>query len=124
MRLGSEAQLGTSIATFSADGAGSFILGESPCENNAECVLGPEPVAGGQHQHWLFSREPYSTVHLSATQTLTLCFWESVGSPAGAAVHVATSGLKVVLGCGKEVKEEMGTPWKGDQENFLSSPLS
>lgn len=48
VRLGSEAQLGTSIATFSADGAGSFILRESPCENNAEGVPGPEPVAGGQ----------------------------------------------------------------------------
>lgn len=44
MRLGSEVQLGTSIATFSADGAGSFVLKESQRENNAWLVCtGPRP---------------------------------------------------------------------------------
>lgn len=44
LRLGSEAQLGTSIATFSADRAGSFMLKESPRGNNTCPVrMGPRP---------------------------------------------------------------------------------
>lgn len=43
MRLGSEVQLGTSIATFSADGAGSFTLKESSHENNAQRARGQDP---------------------------------------------------------------------------------
>lgn len=43
---GSSAQLGTSIATFSADGADHLSLeNQSPHGNNAECMLGPEPTA-------------------------------------------------------------------------------
>lgn len=38
MRLGSEVQLGTSIATFSADGAGSFVLKESQQRENNACL--------------------------------------------------------------------------------------
>lgn len=45
MRLGSEVQLGTSIATFSADGAGSFVLKESQQRENNACLActGPRP---------------------------------------------------------------------------------
>lgn len=53
MRLGSEAQLGTSIATFSADGAGSFTLKESRHENNAQCARGQDPWLNVSTSHSL-----------------------------------------------------------------------
>ena len=53
MRLGSEVQLGTSIATFSADGAGSFTLKESSHENNAQCARGQDPWLNVSTSHSL-----------------------------------------------------------------------
>lgn len=63
MRLGSEVQLGTSIATFSADGAGSFMLKESSHGNNAQCA----------HQDpWLNVSTSHSLLVPLPSQILTL----------------------------------------------------
>lgn len=64
MRLGSEVQLGTSIATFSADGAGSFTLKESSHENNAQCARGQDP--------WLNVSTSHSLLVPLPSQILTL----------------------------------------------------
>ena len=70
MRLGSEVQLGTSIATFSADGAGSFVLKASQQrENNARLAC-----AGAQTTRLEVSTQAFSPgplpLWLSAPQIL------------------------------------------------------
>jgi hypothetical protein len=96
-------QLCTSTATFSADGAGSFRIRESPHENNAQCVLGPEPwleLSALTILSWALL-----PLCLSATQILTLCFRENASNPAGTSTE-----LTVVHGSAHNVKEEKGIP--------------
>lgn len=78
MRLGSEAQLGTSIATFSADGAGSFMLKESQPENNAQCAHSPGPMAGASAPGILsWSLSHHGCQHRKSL----LCFQEKAACP-------------------------------------------